>query len=278
MRSFRHASSIAILLSLATPASALDVTKVEFAGETDAAPKLTGYLMRPPTGGRVPLVVALHGCSGLFTRRGELDARSRDWAERWNAAGYAVLFPDSFGSRGLGSQCRVAARSIRPADRARDARAAAAWGRAQGFVDPAQIALVGWSNGGSTVLWTVRGDFKPPAAEFATAIAFYPGCRPLAERANWRSRLPLTILIGAADDWTPAEPCRTLADGRTTRLVTYPGAYHDFDAPDRPVRELDGLAFTANKTGRAHAGTDPAARALAIDAVTRLLADAFARR
>jgi dienelactone hydrolase len=41
-------------------------------------------------------------------------------------------------------------------------------------------------------------------------------------------------------------------------LVGYPGAYHDFDAPDRPVKVRTGTATTA--TGTAHVGTNEPAR------------------
>ena len=54
------------------------------------------------------------------------------------------------------------------------------------------------------------------------------------------------ILIGALDDWTPAEDCsRTVAGwgtgGPPIEQVVYPGAYHDFDVPSlRPGRTMFG--------------------------------------
>jgi dienelactone hydrolase len=49
---------------------------------------------------------------------------------------------------------------------------------------------------------------------------------------------PILILIGEADDWNPAEPCRALVahsrpDSAPIALTVYPGAYHGFD-----VRQL----------------------------------------
>ena len=63
------------------------------------------------------------------------------------------------------------------------------------------------------------------------------------------------------------------ARGRSARasLIVYPGAYHEFDRPDYPVRELSGLAYTADGSGRAHVGTNPAARADALKRVPEWL-------
>ena len=117
----------------------------------------------------------------------------------------------------------------------------------------------------------------PHSADFARAIAFYPGCRTPLEGDRWKTRLPLLVLIGAADDWTPAQPCLDLiaqakAAGEPADIVAYPGAYHDFDHPDLPVHIVEGLAFTGSGTGTAHTGTNPAARADAIQRVDAFLA------
>jgi dienelactone hydrolase len=50
------------------------------------------------------------------------------------------------------------------------------------------------------------------------------------------------ILIGGADDWTPAAPCEKLAEtarraGHPVEIVVYPGAHHSFDSR-APVRFL----------------------------------------
>jgi dienelactone hydrolase len=87
--------------------------------------------------------------------------------------------------------------------------------------------------------------------------------------------VPTLVLIGKADDWTPAEPCETMvagARGRSAKaeIVTYPGAHHAFDHPNLPLRERSGLAYATG--GRAHVGTDPNARADAIRRVSEWLA------
>lgn len=78
------------------------------------------------------------------------------------------------------------------------------------------------------------------------------------------------MLVGEKDDWTPAGPCVDLAErakhvGEPVDLVTYPGAFHYFDAPDVPLRVRRNIAST--KSGTATIGTDPAARTDAIQRV-----------
>ena len=73
----------------------------------------------PPNGAGI---VALHGCGGPFP------SRDRQWAQILTEGGHPVLFPDSFGSRGLVSQCGVRNRSVASGRlRRTDALAAAAW-------------------------------------------------------------------------------------------------------------------------------------------------------
>ncbi len=241
---------------------------------------LAGTLERPAGPGPFPAVVALHGCGGLYGKDGALSPRHADWRERLVKLGFIVLFPDSFGPRGAESQCRTQDRVTRPSrERVADALAAKAYLLTRRDVKADAISLLGWSNGGSTVLYTIRAGRRLPQGQpdFAKAVAFYPGCRTPAESGKWSARLPLLLLVGAADDWTPAAPCRDLeADSKTAgapvTLVTYPGAYHDFDHPNQPVRRHKGLAYTADGSGIAHSGTDPAARADAILRVPAFLA------
>lgn len=235
---------------------------------------LKAELALPSGPTRAPAVVLLHGCGGLYpTRDGQ-------WRDLLVQAGHPVLLPDSFGSRGLGSQCSNPSRTVTPGTARRlDAIAAAKWLAAQSFTPPGGVVIMGFSNGGSTVLATARasrGDLPPGLVR--GFVAFYPGCSYYADRrgddaGRWEPAAPMLLLMGAADDWTPAAPCRTLAEDNPARVTArfYPGAYHDFDAPGRPIRERHGLAFTANHDGVAHAGTDPAARADALQRVPAYL-------
>ncbi len=256
----------AIAVAIAAPrAHALASKTVTITSALASKGPFTAQLVRPSGAGPFPAIVAMHGCGGLLTGRGQLRSREMDWAERLVAAGYAVLFPDSFTARGVREICTVSSRSIFPKDRADDIAAAAEWLGSQPFVDKSRLGLMGWSHGAMSVLWALRPGFLDAAPRFKTAIAFYPGCRQIARLDDWRPSTPLTLLIGGADDWTRPGPCRELARRTGFRFVEYVGAYHGFDAPESRVRVRRGLG--AVEGGQAHVGTDAAARTAAIKEV-----------
>ncbi|WP_460449212.1 dienelactone hydrolase family protein [Alsobacter sp. SYSU BS001988] len=266
-------------LALSSPARA-EPQRIRLTG-SDVV--LAAVLYKPEGPGPFPAVVALHGCGGLFLRNGKVSPRDEDWGERLAAQGFAVLMPDSYGPRAVGPQCRNRDRTVRPsAQRQADAHAARRWLQSQPFVKPEAVSLMGWSNGAATTLYAIKDSKTSRAAmgdgpDFARAVAFYPGCRALAERGGYKPRAPLLILMGENDDWTPVESCRRLVDqakaaGRAATLVAYQGAFHDFDSPGAPVVTRRGLAFTASDTGEAQAGTDPAGREDAIARVPAFLA------
>lgn len=266
--------AVAALLLAATSVRAEEVA---FPGADQTT--IRARLFRPVGSGPFPVIVSLHGCGGLTTSSGDLPSRETDWRDRWVSQGYLVIFPDSYASRGLGSQCTVQDRSVRPAiERTADVAATRAYLQSRPDVKADKISLIGYSNGASTVLWALRADQRPTDGrpDFTQAIAFYPGCKDPLE-AGVVPRRPLLILIGAADNWTPAAPCtdfvaRAHSAGASADIVAYEGAYHDFDAPGRPIRERTGLAFTADGSGHAFTGTNEAARADAIARVTAALA------
>ena len=235
---------------------------------------LSATLFRPAGAGPFPAVVALHGCEGLTDPKGALRPQYRAWGERLLASRIAVIFPDSFGARGLSAQCRAPKRPIRASrERVTDAQAARQWLQSQPFVNARRISLLGWSNGANTALWTVRPrragrDARNDGPDFRSAAAFYPNCRRLGA-SGWSARIPTLILVGAADDWAPAHECEQMvagAKGRSAmaRIVSYSGAYHFFDRPDLPLQVRTGLAFTPDGSGRAHVGSDAEARTDAI--------------
>jgi dienelactone hydrolase len=215
---------------------ALETATVTIASPLASKGPFTGHLLRPPGAGPHPAIVAMHGCGGLLDGRGGLKQHEADWAQRFLAQGYVALFVDSFTARGLREICANTARSIYPKDRADDAVAAAEWLASQSFVDKQRIGLIGWSHGGMAALWSVRPNFPATPQPFKVAIAFYPGCRQIDRLPDWKPSIPLTVLIGSADDWTRPAPCRRLAERTGFTYIEYPGAYHGFDAADARSR------------------------------------------
>jgi dienelactone hydrolase len=245
--------------------------RIQFRSLESSATVLDGYLYPSIGAGRHPAVVFLHGCSGMFDRSTGLISRlERDWALVLNGDGYSVLMIDSFRPRSIDQTCAPA--TYNPAvvaARPKDAYGALYYLQNQSFVRGDRIALIGWSAGGGTVLRTIpqQSGGRPaslPQGDFRAAVALYPAlCSDQREAASWTSNIPLLVLFGAADVWTPLAPCQNfiagaLARGSRIELHTYPGAYHAFDAPDRSLRRLPQYTTTAGVVPIV--GTDLAAR------------------
>jgi dienelactone hydrolase len=249
---------------------------IEFHDDSETA--LKAALYRPDGTGPFPAIIAMHDCSSLLNTTGAIRSKYRDWGQLLAKAGFIVLFPDSYGSRGLGNQCTNRQRAVRTdRERVADANAARHWLEQQTDVRPDHISLLGWSNGAISVLWAIRPQHvHDTAPDFRSAVALYPGCRRL-DTAAWSTRVPTLILIGALDDWSSPQECERMvagAKGRSARIsiVVYPGAFHDFDHPDRPLQVRTGYAFSTDGSGRIHTGTNTAARTDTLKRVPQWLA------
>lgn len=155
-RLVRLFTALALCLWAGAARADFQTVSIPSVGGAGDPPALTAYLMRPEGSGPFPAVVALHGCGGLFGNSGKMIARHREWGETLAKAGYVVLFPDSFTPRSVHDICQTKSRDIQPGrERARDAYAALKWLRSQNFVKSEVVGLLGWSNGGSTVLGAI---------------------------------------------------------------------------------------------------------------------------
>ena len=135
---------------------------------------------------------------------GGLDER---WGKRLADWGYVTLTVDRFGTRGITNACT----GVPPAT-LYDAYRALNFLAGQSSVDLSRVAVLGFSQGAMLALLSVeRGQIERTSSEkFRAAIGFYPPC--LGLKGNMT--VPTLILIGELDDWTPAEECRNLAEGR----------------------------------------------------------------
>ena len=239
---------------------------------------LRAQLYRPAGDGPFPTVIALHACGGLSGHTDPVLPRYRDWTEELLKAGNAVLWPDSFGSRELGPQCRVKEAKVKARrERVADIVAARGWLLKQAWVSRNRISLIGWANGASAVLWAVRPQLLSRNAQpdFRAAVAFYPDCR-ISAGLGWSTRVPTLVLIGARDDISSPQACRQMVDGAQgrsalARVVVYPGAYHDFDRVNLPLHTpASNNDATAPEHG--HLGSDADARADSQKQVAKWLA------
>jgi dienelactone hydrolase len=233
-----------------------------------AAVLLPAYWFAAPGAAPAPALVMFHGCGGLYDERGRLASRYIELAARLNALGIHALATDSFTPRGERQICTQldGARRITMTQRRRDALGALQWLAVQPGVDAARLGLLGWSNGGSTVLAATNSrhpEVQAAAVHPSLAVAFYPGCETDLRR-GYAPTAPLLMLLGEADDWTPAAPCKALAAaaGPAVQWEAYAGAYHGFDGT-APVRLRRDVPNGAQPGQGVHVGADPVARSAA---------------
>jgi len=188
--------------------------------------RLHGYLAKPDGHGPFPAVVILHGCSGLLPSNTLMAERLKLW-------GYVALAIDSLGPRGRSYACGDGSQD-QPVDAYRGLNFLAA----QKFVDPDRIGLLGYSMGGGSAMVAVeRGMIEQLfPRKFRAVIAYYPA---FCERETGIMTAPTIILIGALDDWTPAQECQEMVKrasdkGVTIDIIVYPNAYHGFDITEVP--------------------------------------------
>ena len=264
MRLARMLALFALLLASAGASAQEHVSFPSLDGAGNAPLVLTA-LWFPAAASPAPAVALLHGCGGAFDRRGQLSQRMREYAALFNRAGYHALIVDSLTPRYETELCtqRTGSRRVTQSNRRLDALGAVAYLAERADVDAKKIGLVGWSNGGSTVLAATNlrhRDVASAQVQPAFAVAFYPGCEADLRR-GYKAAAPLLMLVGQSDDWTPPGPCRALAreaSGPRPEIEGYAGAYHGFDS-DAPVRVRKDVPNGVNPGQGVHVGGNGAA-------------------
>ena len=215
--------------------------------------KLEGIATFPPnysSGKRYPFLVLPHGGPEANDELG-LDPMAKYIAGK----NYVVLQPEYRGSTGFGTT-HLAAIYQHFGDRAyRDVDSATDFAIAQGWADPARLAIFGWSAGGFMTSWTVTQTHRYKAAIEGAGITDWLSFIPTSDtwQTDYDARLqekdpspmlrfsavmfadkvttPLLILHGSADVRVPtfqgSEFHALLKErGKTVRMVTYPGSPH----------------------------------------------------
>jgi dienelactone hydrolase len=268
--------------------------KVHFLSFADNGPgnrptTLDGYLFRAKGVGWRPAVVFLHGCWGMFDAKNVISAVERQWAARLVDIGEDVLMVDSNTPRGIKEICSSKTFQL-PLylKRINDAYGALQFLQGLDYVRADRIGLMGWDAGGGVVLMTIAksNPIRPsdlPDGDFHAAVAMYPALcadkyyvKPWADsdRPTWTTDIPLLILDGGRDVWTPASQCHDFVTGAQQRgakvqLKIYRHAYHDFDAPD--LKPIEFPAYARPDNVIPILGTDPAGRRDALRRVPTFL-------
>lgn len=207
----------------------------------DASESLSGSgwsmsIEHPRGSGPHPAVILLPGCSGNTPPavRAGLRAHSRALV----GAGHVVGTLDGLGPRSICTDRGALLRDERRAAVA--ARVAAAALAKDRRVDARRIGFLGQSFGGSVAL-----RLASAGAPFRAVAAYYPWCaQGYGGEGLSNFRIPVLIMSGDADTWTPVSRCRALttASGSVRpRIESYAHAVHSFDLTTLPRTLVPGV-------------------------------------
>jgi len=186
-----------------------------------------------------PTILISHGCTGV-------SKHEHDWAYQIASWGFNAVVVDSLKGRGIhGVICKT--NRLYPYKRRKELYELAEiiYSRSK-----APVGLIGFSHGGALVLHVAIDDEN---RYIKSAVAYYPNCGAWAradERAEPRhptlpaarpnffdTKIPVALMYGGEDDWTPYFACEDVVQGKLFEPHVFKYATHGFDmkGPNRRV-------------------------------------------
>ena len=214
------------------PIPTLTISDKQFLnGDADGTPvTVSGELRLAQGSGRTPVVVLMHGSSGV-------GAGMEPWVRTFNAMGISTFVIDGFTGRGLtavGPNQALLGRLNFIVDIYRSLDILAKHPR----VDPERIVLMGFSRGGQAALFASLTRFdklwNKSGIRFAAYIPFYPDCSTSYVGDTDVADKPIRIFHGTPDDYNPVASCKAYVARlqeakRDVVLTEYPDSEHAFD-------------------------------------------------
>lgn len=209
-------------------------------------------------GHRVPAVVLLHGSVGNWEERGFR------YGLPLAAMGVAVLVVETYAARpDLGTSFIGRALHITETMFDADAYAALDLLTHRADIDPARVALIGFSYGGMAAAYAatqpIASRFARNGERFAGFATFYAPC--IARFDDVRATgAPVLMLYGLRDELVRPDRCGAVAadlerGGSPVTIVAYPEAVHQWDGEmtRRLIgRQLADCDFRVDRAGRVH--------------------------
>ena len=188
-----------------------------------------------------PTILIAHGCTGV-TRH------EHDWANQIASWGFNAVVVDSLHGRGI-RQAICDNNRLYPYSRLREIYEIAELINVR---SEAPIGIVGFSHGGALVLHVAIDQNNK---YIKAGVSYYPNCSAWAradERAEPRhptlpaawpnffhAKIPVALMYGGEDDWTPYIACEDVVQGEIFERHVFPYATHGFDMKG-PNRRLYG--------------------------------------
>ena len=260
-----------------TPFESLTIPDAAFLKGDRSAGKpvtLAGELYIAQGQGKMPTVVLLHGSGGV-------NGGHELWARELAEIGVSTFILDAFTGRGIIATSNDQSRLGR-LNMVLDTYRALGKLKDHPRVDPARLALIGFSRGGQGALYASLERFhrmwNESGLDFAAYFPFYPDCMTTFVDDAKVKPAPIRIHHGEIDDYNPAPQCKAFVErlnaaGKNVEITTYPDAAHSFDSPlgsPTPARSADSMTvrncvlkeepagqITNTKTGQPFTYADP---------------------